>query len=140
MHFTVFTDYAFRVLICLALDQERRVTIRDIAEKYGISKNHLMKVVNLLTQAGLVTASRGPRGGLMLAWQANEIKVGDIVRLTEDSIELAECFGADNQCVITPACGLKTILGESLQAFFNVLDKYSIQDLVESRTRLNSLF
>ncbi len=139
MRFTVFTDYAFRVLIYLALERERRATINDIAESYGISKNHLMKVVNLLTQAGLVTASRGPRGGLELAWPADEIIVGEVVRLTEDNFQLVECFGPDNQCTITPACELKAILGETVQAIFGVLDEYSIQDLIKRKTQLKKL-
>jgi len=139
MHFTTFTDYAFRVLIYLSLNDEHRATIQDISADYGISKNHLMKVVNLLTRAGLVKANRGPNGGLKLAWRAEEIGVGEVVRLTEDNIRLAECFGSDNQCVITPACGLKTILDESLQAFFCILDKYNIQDLAKSRTQLKRL-
>ena len=139
MRFTVFTDYAFRVLIYLALDPERRATIHNIAEGYGVSKNHLMKVVNLLTRAGLVTASRGPHGGLELAWPADEIMVGEVVRLTEDNFQLVECFGPDNQCAITSACELKAVLGDSLQAFFGVLDEYSIQDLVKHRTQLKKL-
>jgi Rrf2 family nitric oxide-sensitive transcriptional repressor len=139
MRFTVFTDYAFRVLMYLALDPEHRATIHDIAEGYGVSKNHLMKVVNFLTRSGLVTASRGPHGGLELAWPADEIMVGEVVRLTEDNLQLVECFGPDDQCAITSACALKPILGESLQAFFGVLDKYSIQDLIKRRTQLKRL-
>jgi Rrf2 family nitric oxide-sensitive transcriptional repressor len=139
VHFTVFTDYAFRVLIYLALEPGRRVTINDIAESYCISKNHLMKVANLLAQAGVINASRGPNGGLELARQANEIMVGDIVRLTEDSFQPVECFRADNQCIISPACGLKVALGEALQAFNDVLDNYSVQDLIEKKGQLKKL-
>ncbi len=139
MRVTVFTDYAFRVLIHLALNPERRVTILEIAKDYGISKNHLMKVVNLLANAGMVTASRGSQGGLKLAWQADEITVGEIVRLTEDNFELVECFGPDNKCVITPACELKTVLSKSMKAFFGVLDGYSIQDLVVPKIQLKKL-
>jgi len=139
LRFTVFTDYAFRVLIYLALEPEQRATIQDIAVKYDISRNHLMKVVNRLAQAGLVSANRGPHGGLKLAWQADEIMVGDVVRLTEDNFQFVECLGADNQCVIDPVCTLKTVLGESLQALFGVLDKYSLQDLIKHKTRLKQL-
>ncbi|MAF82916.1 MAG: Rrf2 family transcriptional regulator [Gammaproteobacteria bacterium] len=139
MRITVFTDYAFRVLIYLALNPERRVTINNIADDYGISKNHLMKVVNLLANAGLVTASRGPQGGLKLAQQADKIMVGEIIRLTEDNIQLVECFRPDNGCAITPACELKAILDESLRAFFGVLDKYSLQNLVIHRSDLQKL-
>ncbi len=139
MRITVFTDYAFRVLIYLALNPERRVTINNIAEDYGISKNHLMKIVNLLANAGLVSASRGPQGGLKLAMQADKIKVGDIIRLTEDNFQLVECFRSGNECAITPACELKSVLEESLVAFFGVLDKYSIKDLVVHSSDLKKL-
>jgi Rrf2 family nitric oxide-sensitive transcriptional repressor len=139
MHFTVFTDFTFRVLIYLALDPERRVTTNDIAEGYGISKNHLMKVVNLLANEGIITASRGPNGGLTLSRKADEITVGEILQLTEDSFQPVECFRPDNQCKISPACGLKVVLGEALQAFSDVLDKYSIQDLIEQKIQLKQL-
>ena len=139
MRVTAFTDYAFRVLIYLALEPESRTTINKIADDYGISKNSLMKVVNLLSNAGLVKSSRGPQGGLELAHQADKIMVGDIIRLTEDNFQMVECFGPDNQCKITPACELRFILDKSLQAFFGVLDKYSIQDLVKSGNQLQGL-
>ena len=139
MHLTAFTDYAFRVLIYLALDPERRSTIYDIAESYDVSKNHLMKVANQLTRAGLVTASRGPGGGLMLAKSPDEITVGEVVRLAEDNFDIVECFGSDGQCTITPACTLRSVLGESLEAFFGVLDGYSLRHLVKNKTHLERL-
>jgi Rrf2 family nitric oxide-sensitive transcriptional repressor len=139
MRFTVFTDYTFRVLIYLALEPGRRVTINDIAESYGISKNHLMKVANLLANEGIVMATRGPKGGLELSRKADEIMVRDILHLTEDGFNLVECFGPDNQCKITPACGLKSVLSEALDAFNDVLDNYSIQDLAKQTTQLKKL-
>jgi len=139
MRFTAFTDFAFRVLIYLAINPEQRSTISDIAGSYGVSKNHLMKVVNHLTRAGIVTAQRGPNGGLVLARPASEVSVGEVVRLTEDSFEIVECLGPNNKCKITPACTLKTILSESLKAFFDVLDDYSLQDLTENRKQLAQL-
>ncbi len=139
MQFTTFTDYAFRVLIYLAIDTERRTTIGDIAEIYGMSKNHLMKVVNLLARAEIVEASRGPNGGLILARPPKEITVGEIVRLTEGDFEIVECFGPNNKCIITPACTLKSILGEALDRFSEVLDAYTIEDLVTNKAQLKAL-
>lgn len=136
MRLTVFTDYALRVLIYLALDPDRRVTIRDIADAYGISRNHLMKVVNSLTRAELVEASRGVNGGLTLAHPADEITVGEVVRKTEDDIDLVECFRSDNQCVITPECVLKNVFGQARAAFLSVLDEQTIADLVAPAQRL----
>ena len=136
MRLTVFTDYALRVLIYLALDPDRRVTIRDIADAYGISRNHLMKVVNTLTRAELVEASRGVNGGLTLAHPADEITVGEVVRKTEDDFDLVECFRPDNQCAITPECTLKTVFGQAQSAFLSELDAHTIADLISQSQRL----
>ncbi len=139
MRFTVFTDFAFRVLILLALEPDRKMTIRDIAQRYGISRNHLMKIVNVLTREELVTATRGPKGGLRLARQADQITVGEIVRVTEEDMQLVECYGHNDKCVISPACRLKDVLGQSLKAFMGVLDTYSLQDLVGNERALKKL-
>ena len=139
MRLTVFTDYALRVLIYLAMEPERRVIIRDIAEDYGISRNHLTKVVNNLTRAGLVDASRGVKGGLMLAHPAAEIGVGEVVRATEEDLALVECFRPDNRCIITPACKLKHVVWEAKEAFLAVLDRYTVADLVENEPELRRL-
>jgi len=138
MRLTVFTDYALRVLMYLELNPERRVTIRDVAEAYGISRNHLMKVVNKLTRAGLVDASRGVNGGLALARPAASITVGEVVRSTEDDLALVECFRADNQCVITPECELKRVFGKAQAAFLAALDEKTIADLMVQRRKLAS--
>lgn len=138
MRLTVFTDYALRVLMYLDLNAERRVTIRDVAEAYGISRNHLMKVVNKLTRAGLVDASRGVNGGLALARPAAEITVGEVVRSTEDDLALVECFREDNQCVITPECELKRVFGRARAAFLAALDEETISDLMVQRRKMAS--
>ncbi len=136
MRLTVYSDYAFRVLIYLALDTGRRVTIRDIADAYGISRNHLMKVVNGLTRANLVIASRGVKGGLSLAKPADEISLGEVIRGTEEDFALVECFRPDNACVISPVCSLKGIFKEASFAFLDVLDQHTVADLVRKRTPL----
>jgi Rrf2 family nitric oxide-sensitive transcriptional repressor len=136
MRLTVFTDYALRVLMYLALAPERRVRIRDVAESYDISRNHLMKVVNKLTRARLVESSRGVNGGLILARPAAAITVGEVVRKCEDDLGLVECFREDNQCVITPACELKKVFGQALDEFMGVLDSYTIADLVAPEAKL----
>lgn len=130
MRLTYFSDYAFRVLMYLAVTPDRRCTIREISDAYGISRAHLMKVVNLLTREGLVTAQRGPTGGLTLAMPANEIRLGDVVRKTEDDLGLVECFRPDNTCRLTPACLLAPALSRAMQAFLSELDKQTIADLV----------
>jgi Rrf2 family nitric oxide-sensitive transcriptional repressor len=136
MRLTVFTDYALRVLMYLALEPDRRVRIREVADGYGISRNHLMKVVNKLTRAELIEASRGVNGGLILARSAEDISVGEVVRKCEDDIALVECFRQDNQCIITPECALAGVFGHALEEFMAVLDQYSVADLVRSRLKL----
>jgi len=133
---TRYSDYSLRVLIYLALAPNRLVTIEDIARSYGISKAHLMKVVHQLGLAGYVETVRGRGGGLRLARPAEEIRVGEVVRSTEESMALAECFEAGTgQCAIEPVCGLRSVLHEALAAFLAVLDRYTIEDLVARRRK-----
>ncbi|MBS3799170.1 MULTISPECIES: Rrf2 family transcriptional regulator [unclassified Pseudoalteromonas] len=132
MNITRFTDYSLRVLIYTALHDGQTVTIKAVAEKYDISKNHLMKVVQELSNKGYLIATRGKNGGIRLGREPSLINVGEIVRLHEQNSVLVECFGSDNQCVITPACKLKTILSKAMEQFFAHLDQYSLADLVNS--------
>jgi Rrf2 family transcriptional regulator, nitric oxide-sensitive transcriptional repressor len=131
MRLTFHTDYALRLLMLLALEPEGLHTIEATARRYGISRNHLMKVAQTLVKAGIIDGQRGRGGGLRLARPAGEINLGMVVRATEDSFALVECFdGVRNNCVITPACGLRGPLEEALDAFLAVLDGYSLHDLV----------
>lgn len=131
MRLTYFSDYAFRVLIYLAVKPGQRCTIREISDAYNISRAHLMKVVNLLTREGLVIAQRGPNGGLTLALPPEKIRLGDVVRKTEDDLGLVECFRPENTCRLTPNCGLAGALSRAMQAFLEELDKQTIADLVQ---------
>lgn len=129
MNVTRFTDYGLRVLIYLAVDPERLVTIKEVAERYAISRNHLMKVVQELSAQNYITALRGKNGGIKLSRPAEQINIGKLVRLLERDTTLVECFGAKNECVITPACQLKMIFDEAMQAFFTSLEAYTLSDL-----------
>ncbi len=135
MRLTLYTDYALRVLIYLAARPEARSSIAEIAKAYGISQNHLMKVVNELARAGFVASMRGRSGGVSLARPAAEINVGAVVRRTEDGFELVDC----GQCAISPACGLTGVLAEAVTAFLRVLDSYSLADLVNRKRDLRAL-
>ncbi|ATJ84598.1 Rrf2 family transcriptional regulator [Halomonas beimenensis] len=130
MHLTRYTDYSLRVLIYLAIRGEERSTITEIAERFAISRNHLMKVVQDLNHRGYITAIRGKHGGLLLRRAPADICLGALVRDTERDLGLVECFGDDNDCVITPSCRLKPILAEALAAFLGVLDRYTLADLL----------
>jgi Rrf2 family nitric oxide-sensitive transcriptional repressor len=133
---TRYSDYSLRVLIYLALDPERLVTIEEIAQSYGISKAHLMKVVHQLGLNGYVETVRGRGGGLRLGRRPEEITVGEVVRSTEENMALVECFDPESsRCAIEPACGLRSLLHEALDAFLAVLDRHTLGDLVARRRK-----
>ena len=136
MRLTRFTDYSLRVLIYLGLKDNGRVTIREISEAYGISRNHLMKVVSLLTRMGYLDARRGPGGGIALARAAGEINVADVVRDMEDDLNLVECFCEGGGCIINPMCELKSVLGQALTAYLSTLERYTLEDLLEPQDQL----
>lgn len=133
MHITRYTDYSLRVLMYIALKGEEQSTIGEIAESYGISKNHLMKVVQELNSKGYLVATRGKNGGLRLKGRPEGINIGALVRDTEQDFALVECFSSGDNCVITPACQLKNVLAEALEGFFKVLDQYTLADLLPAQ-------
>jgi Rrf2 family nitric oxide-sensitive transcriptional repressor len=135
MQITRFSDYALRVLMYLAVQPERSSTIAEIAARYDISRNHLMKVVQYLGAQGYVETTRGKNGGLKLAGPAASINVGQLLRRTEEGTVLIECFGADNRCLITPACRLKQMLARALDSFYRSLEDYTLEDLVGGSSR-----
>ena len=139
MHLTRHTDYAFRTLIFLGLKPREDLSrIKEIADAYDISDNHLMKVVQRLGQVGFVETLRGRQGGLRLAKDPTEIGLGEVVRACEDDLRLVECRrSGKGACTISPCCALPPILDEALSAFLTVLDKYTLDDLLKSRRRLH---
>lgn len=131
MQFTRFTDYSLRVLMYLGEQPDHLVTIREIAEIHGISENHLMKIVNRLATCGYIETMRGKGGGMRLARQAEMINLGDVVRDTEESMAIAECFEAGaSSCTLLPTCILKSILIEAKKNFLATLDSYRLSDLI----------
>lgn len=137
MQITRYTDYSLRVLIYLAINQDQLTTISDIANSYGISKNHLMKIVQQLNLQGYLLATRGKNGGIKLNRPAEKINIGQLVREIEGENKLVECFGSDNQCVITPSCQLKNIFAEAQDNFFKTLDAYTLSDLLGPKQQNN---
>lgn len=139
MKLTRFTDYSLRVLIHLGLQENTRVTIREISGSYGISRNHLMKVVSLLTRKGYLVARRGPGGGITLARPACDICLADVVMDMEDDLHVVECFDRDGECVIGPVCELKCILDQALSAFLDTLRRYTLADLLTAKSKLSRI-
>lgn len=144
MRLTLHTDYALRVLIRLAVEPEQMHTVESIAQRYGISHHHLTKVAQTLVQAGFVESVRGRHGGLRLAGAPETIQLGEVVRATEQDLALVECFEPEGGgCVIAGACGLQRVLHEAMGAFFEVIDRYTLADLLarpRDRTLLRRVF
>jgi Rrf2 family transcriptional regulator, nitric oxide-sensitive transcriptional repressor len=129
MQLTSYTDYSFRVLLYLSRTPNKFSTITEISEFYEISKNHLVKVVHSLARLGFIISIRGKGGGIKLAKSPSEISIGEVIRKMEPNFCLTECFNLEtNRCVITNMCHLKGILNQGMEAFFKVLDGYSLAD------------
>jgi Rrf2 family nitric oxide-sensitive transcriptional repressor len=140
MQLTTFSDYSLRVLMYLGLHGERLATIGEVARAYGVSENHLVKVVHHLAQRGYIETTRGKGGGMRLARPPDRINVGEVVRGTEENLTLVECFDrATSDCRIEPACVLKGILHRAVDAFFAALERYTLADLLVTKPRLTRL-
>ena len=136
MHLTLHADYALRVLLYLAANPGRVVSTGEVSDAYGISKHHLVRVVQGLGRHGFVEVRPGRSGGVVLARPPAEISVGQVVRHMEPDFKLAECFDPkSNTCPIAPACGLIGMLGEANKAFLGVLDKYTLEDVMRRGSR-----
>ena len=140
MKLTAFTDYSLRVLIYLASQPGQRATIAEIATAFEVSENHLTKVVHFLGKTGWLANVRGKGGGLALGELPDRIGVGAVVRQTEGHAVVAECFGeGGGSCRIAPVCHLRGVLGEAVAAFYAVLDRYTLADLVANRQQLATI-
>ncbi len=140
MRLTRFSDNALRCLIVLGLEPERCITVHVIAERMNMSYEHLVKIVQRLTELGYVETVRGRHGGVRLAKPVTEIRIGQLVRETEENLTLVECFEPDhNTCPISAGCRLASYLDEALGAFLAVLDARSLADVLEPRSNLVTL-
>src|SRR5215472_17379925 len=131
MRLTLFTDFALRVLIQAGVNDGRLTTIKDIARSFGISKPHLMKVVNDLSQKGYLETVRGRNGGIRLMSESRHINIGQVVRDTEDQLDVIGCLGRRGYCPIQHICVLRGALRDATETFLAVLDTYSLADLIE---------
>jgi Rrf2 family nitric oxide-sensitive transcriptional repressor len=130
MRLTTMTDYALRLLMYVAHQPDRLCTIAEVADAYGISQAHLMKITHQLGLAGFVETVRGKGGGMRLAAAPAAINLGAVVRAVEPDFALVECFGAENRCALTSYCRLAGVLGGALQSFLGHLDRHTLADLV----------
>lgn len=134
MRLTKFTDNALRVLIYAGANSDRQTNISEIAEKCGISRNHLTKVVHTMATYGLLETTRGKGGGIRLAHPSDEITVASVVRTMEPDLKIIECF--DPPCPLARLCKLRSVLDEASNAFLSVLDDYTIADLIKDKSPL----
>lgn len=139
MQLDKFTDYALRILITLAARAPDRVPTSEISTLFGVSENHLSKVSTQLVRQGFVTSERGRNGGLTLARSAEEIVIGKVVRAMRPDVPVVECFGDNRSCLILPVCGLRQPLADAQNAFFEVLDGYTLADVTLPKNTLRRL-
>ncbi len=139
MRLTSYTDYALRLLIQLALVPQRRWTVGEVADLWGLSRHHLTKIAHDLARAGLVRTTRGKGGGLELARAPEAIRLGELVQLLEPDLHLAVCFTDAPDCRIREACRFRTALLEAREAFITSLDRWSLADLAEPQAELRRL-
>jgi Rrf2 family nitric oxide-sensitive transcriptional repressor len=135
MRLTKYSDFALRALIYVAT-ADRRCTIEEIAQSNSIAKNHLVKVVNQLASIGFIHSIRGKGGGVELAQAPAKINIGDVVRATEQSFDLVECFSSESRCVLTPGCRLADIFSQALDQFLVVLDEYTLEDILAPKIKV----
>lgn len=140
MQLTSYTDYAFRTLIALASVAPAKLTAAEISGSYQISQNHLLKVVQRLSELGFIETTRGKSGGIRLAVDPAKLSLGAVVRGMEAELGPVPCLRTgDVPCAINPACGLRAILRDAMAQFLRVLDAHTLQDAVASRGRIAKL-
>jgi Rrf2 family iron-responsive transcriptional regulator len=139
MRLTRQTNYAMRILMYCAANQEQLSRIPEIAHAYSVSELFLFKILQPLVANGLVETVRGRNGGVRLGRPAEQISLFDVVRVTEESFAMAECFESETECPLVDSCALNSALREALNAFFEVLSRHTIADLVAERPNMRGL-
>lgn len=144
MQLSLHSDYALRVLIYLGAHPDETISTKRISTAYGISKNHLVRVVQTLSEYGYVRVTPGRLGGVRLARDPQDIRLGEVVHHSEPNLRLVECFDErTNTCPITSACGLKAYLKRALDSFLAELNRHTLAELLADgrrRDRLQELF
>lgn len=140
MRLTRQTNYAIRMLMYCAANGGSLSRVPDIARAYAVSELFLFKILQPLVAAGIMETVRGRNGGVRLARPAADISLFDVVTATEDNFAMAECFESDDaECPLIESCSLNAALREALDAFFKVLARHSIDDLVKARPNIAAL-
>jgi Rrf2 family nitric oxide-sensitive transcriptional repressor len=136
MQLSLHADYALRVLVYVGTHRDRVVRTEEISRAYGISKHHLVRVVQTLANGDYLEIRTGRSGGVTLKRDPEVIRLGDVVRAAEPNMRLVECFDREtNTCVIAPVCALKGMLREALDAFFDALNRHTLADIMRDSGR-----
>ena len=137
MQITRFTDYGLRTLMYVAARSESIASVKEVSEQYGISRNHLVKVVHRLSQLGYIETTKGKGGGIKIAKGTEKLRLGELIKQLEPNMNMVECFDAKtNTCRITGSCQLKHYLFEATQSFINTMNKYTLADKVQNKELL----
>jgi Rrf2 family nitric oxide-sensitive transcriptional repressor len=139
MRLTLHTDFALRVLIQVGVNEGKLTTIKEIAQTFQISKAHLMKVVNDLSQKGYLDTVRGRNGGIRLMRTPRDINIGQVVRDTENQLDVIGCLEHKGYCPIQRVCVLRGVLSDATEAFLGVLDDHTLADLIKPQRTLSLL-
>ena len=140
MRLTQFSNFAIRLLMYAALKGGAPGAVPEVAKAYGVSYDHLKKAAAELCRHGYLETVRGRNGGFRLAMEPRDIRIGDVIRQTEGETVLVECFDpATNTCPLLTVCRLRVALQEALSAFFAVLDRYTLADLIRAPEQLTPL-
>lgn len=131
MYLSKFTDYSFRALVYLAENRDKLCTVEELAKKLEISEHHLKKIIHKLAKTDLIISMKGRTGGLKLGLEPYEINLGEVIRVTEDNLNIAQCFSKENCCPYIGAdCRIKGIMKDSLDAFLHEFSRYTLQDVL----------
>lgn len=136
MKLTFHADYAIRVLLYLRVAPEQRGTIAEIARAHKVSRHHLDKVVQRMVGAGFVQTARGNRGGVRLLRDPRAITVGAVIRAMEDDLAIVECLGHARLCRVAGVCGARNVFARALDAYFEVLDAATLEDIAVNQEGL----
>ena len=130
MQLSKFTDYAFRALIYLANNREKLCTVEELAQELNASENHIKKVIHKLAKTDYILSIKGRGGGLQLGLEPEEINLGEVLKFTEDNLNIVECFNKSDVCpFMKSGCKLKSISSEALRSFIKEFSKYSLYDV-----------
>lgn len=135
MKLSRFSDISLRALMYLGAHPDRVVPTGEMSRRLNVSREHLMKCLQTLSALELVQGTRGRGGGFQLSGKVGQIRLGELVRHTEPSLAMAECFEPDSTCPLTGNCRLAGVLAESQKAFLDALDRYTLGDLIQADHR-----